>query len=68
MNAVVERLRDTSAPSVEELLDRARRLAPLLKERAGKAEQLRRVPDETIRDYNARHISGRGAGRCLGEQ
>ena len=53
MSAAVELLRDTSTPSVEELLDRARRLAPLLKERAGKAERLRRVPDETIRDYKA---------------
>ncbi len=34
-----------------ELLERARALAPSLRERAVRAEQLRRVPDETIEDY-----------------
>lgn len=34
----------------EELLDRARALTPKLKERAFKAEALRRLPDETVAD------------------
>lgn len=34
----------------EELLRRAQELAPVLKERAAQAEQLRRIPDETVKD------------------
>jgi 3-hydroxy-9,10-secoandrosta-1,3,5(10)-triene-9,17-dione monooxygenase len=41
----------TALPSREELLRRAEALAPILEERAAKAEALRRCPDETIRDY-----------------
>ncbi len=37
----------------EELLGTARELVPILRERARKTEQLRRVPDETISDLQA---------------
>jgi 3-hydroxy-9,10-secoandrosta-1,3,5(10)-triene-9,17-dione monooxygenase len=40
-----------AVPSPEELLARAQRLAPVLAERAAKAAELRRVPDETIADF-----------------
>ncbi len=39
--------------TAEELVERARKLAPVLKERAEKAAELRRVPDETIADFHA---------------
>ena len=41
--------------SREELLERARALAPVLKERAGKTEALRRLPEDTERAF---HDSG----------
>jgi 3-hydroxy-9,10-secoandrosta-1,3,5(10)-triene-9,17-dione monooxygenase len=43
------------APRFEELLARAEGLIPVLRERAPRAEQLRRMPDETIADL---HSSG----------
>jgi 3-hydroxy-9,10-secoandrosta-1,3,5(10)-triene-9,17-dione monooxygenase len=42
-------------PRFEELLSRAEALVPVLRERAPRAEQLRRLPDETIADL---HSSG----------
>ena len=42
-------------PRFEELLARAEALVPILRERAPRAEQLRRLPDETIADL---HSSG----------
>jgi len=42
-------------PDFAELLQRAEALVPVLRERAGKAEELRRLPDETIEDL---HRSG----------
>lgn len=39
-----------SPPSREELIDRAAALVPILRERAKKTEQMRRIPDETISD------------------
>jgi 3-hydroxy-9,10-secoandrosta-1,3,5(10)-triene-9,17-dione monooxygenase len=42
-------------PDFAELLARAEALVPALRERAGRAEELRRVPDETIEDL---HNSG----------
>ena len=42
-------------PRFEELLARAEALIPVLRERAPRAEQLRRLPDETIADL---HSSG----------
>src|SRR5262249_41800682 len=44
-----------AAPRFEELLARAEALIPVLRERAPRAEQLRRLPDETIADL---HTSG----------
>ncbi len=47
------------AESVEDagalLLSRAAELVPVLRERAAGAEQLRRIPDETLRDF---HVAG----------
>ncbi|HVC57319.1 MAG TPA: acyl-CoA dehydrogenase family protein [Stellaceae bacterium] len=42
-------------PDAAELLARAEALVPVLRERAGRAEELRRLPDETIADL---HQSG----------
>src|SRR6202049_1482034 len=42
-------------PRFEDLLARAEALVPVLRERAPRAEQLRRLPDETIADL---HSSG----------
>ncbi|MEX2449430.1 MAG: acyl-CoA dehydrogenase family protein [Rhodospirillales bacterium] len=38
--------------SREELMGRARDLIPVLRERAPKTEELRRIPDETIKDFH----------------
>ncbi len=45
---------ETSAapPRFEELLARAEALIPVLRERAERAEELRRLPDETIADLH----------------
>jgi 3-hydroxy-9,10-secoandrosta-1,3,5(10)-triene-9,17-dione monooxygenase len=45
----------SEAPRFEELLARAEALIPVLRERAPQAEELRRLPDETIADL---HSSG----------
>jgi 3-hydroxy-9,10-secoandrosta-1,3,5(10)-triene-9,17-dione monooxygenase len=45
--------RSTAAPSYTELLARAEALIPVLRERAPRAEELRRLPDETIADLHA---------------
>jgi 3-hydroxy-9,10-secoandrosta-1,3,5(10)-triene-9,17-dione monooxygenase len=42
-----------AAPRFEELVARAEELVPVLRERAPRAEQLRRLPDETIADLHA---------------
>src|ERR1044071_97302 len=39
-------------PELEELLARAEPLVPVLRERAGQTEELRRLPDETIEDLH----------------
>src|SRR5919206_1736118 len=39
-------------PELEELLARAEALVPVLRERAGRTEELRRLPDETIADLH----------------
>ena len=44
--------RTKSQPSREQLIERAAALVPVLRERAGKTEQLRRIPDETIADLH----------------
>ncbi len=41
---------DQNIPSPAELVARARAMIPVLKERAAKADTLRRIPDETIRE------------------
>ena len=41
----------SAIPTIEELAERARGLLPGLRERAKQAEQLRRMPDETIDDF-----------------
>lgn len=47
--------RSGAAPHFGELLERAEALIPVLRERAARAEELRRLPDETIADL---HHSG----------
>ena len=47
--------RNRSAPGIAELTSRAEALIPVLRERADRAEELRRLPDETIADL---HKSG----------
>ena len=42
-----------TVPRLEELLARAEALIPVLRERAPRAEELRRLPDETIADLHA---------------
>jgi 3-hydroxy-9,10-secoandrosta-1,3,5(10)-triene-9,17-dione monooxygenase len=39
-------------PSYDELWGRAQQLLPKLKERAARCEELRRIPDETLRDFH----------------
>jgi 3-hydroxy-9,10-secoandrosta-1,3,5(10)-triene-9,17-dione monooxygenase len=39
-------------PSHDELWGRARELLPVLRERAARCEELRRLPDETLRDFH----------------
>jgi len=44
-------------PSPEEMVDRARALAPVLRERAAACEAARRCPDETIADFYAAELN-----------
>jgi 3-hydroxy-9,10-secoandrosta-1,3,5(10)-triene-9,17-dione monooxygenase len=46
----------SAVPTREELLRRAEALVPVLEQRAGKAEQMRRCPDETVQDYIANDL------------
>lgn len=46
----------TGIPEHTELWDRARALLPVLKERAARCEELRRMPDETLRDFHAAQL------------
>ena len=39
-------------PDLPELMARAEALVPVLRERAGRTEELRRLPDETIEDLH----------------
>jgi 3-hydroxy-9,10-secoandrosta-1,3,5(10)-triene-9,17-dione monooxygenase len=41
----------TAGTSREQLLDRARKLVPVLRERAAETNELRRIPEATIRDF-----------------
>jgi 3-hydroxy-9,10-secoandrosta-1,3,5(10)-triene-9,17-dione monooxygenase len=42
----------TGIPGASELRERAEALLPALKERAARCEELRRLPDETLRDFH----------------
>lgn len=42
----------TAIPTREELIQRARELTPTLRERAKKAAEMRRIPDETFEDFH----------------
>jgi 3-hydroxy-9,10-secoandrosta-1,3,5(10)-triene-9,17-dione monooxygenase len=46
----------TGIPEHKELRERARALLPVLKERAARCEELRRMPDETLRDFHAAQL------------
>jgi 3-hydroxy-9,10-secoandrosta-1,3,5(10)-triene-9,17-dione monooxygenase len=50
--ARVDAVPAAQALSLDEALSRARELVPVLRARAAKCEELRRVPDETVRDLN----------------
>ena len=50
----------------EELLRRASQLVPVLKERAARTEQLRQIPDETVRDLKASGLIRIGNPRRYG--
>ena len=43
-------------PSHQELWDRAEQLLPVLRERAPRCEELRRMPEETVRDFHAAQL------------
>ena len=45
------RVSNTAAPTIDELEARAEAMLPRLRERAARAEELRRVPDETIDEF-----------------
>jgi len=46
----------TGIPTPEELRRRAEALLPALRERAARSEALRRIPDETLRDFHAAEL------------
>ena len=46
----------TGIPKHKELWERAEALLPVLRERAAQCEELRRLPDETLRDFHASQI------------
>lgn len=50
MTATAERPASTERPSAETLIARAEALVPVLRERAQVCEELRRIPEETMRD------------------
>ncbi len=52
--------------TTEELLGRASELVPVLKERAARTEQLRRVPDETVRDLLSSGLYRTGVPKRFG--
>ena len=54
------------APIEAELLKRAAALTPVLKERAGRAEELRRVPEETVSDLLATGLHRIGVPKRFG--
>ena len=54
------------APTESELLARAAGLVPVLKERAGRTEELRRIPDDTVSDVLATGLHRIGVPRKFG--
>jgi len=56
----------TKVLTPEELLGRASRLVPALKERAGYTEELRRIPDETLEDLKASELYRIGVPKRFG--
>ena len=52
MSAVAQAAAAAQALTLEEALARARFLVPKLKERAARAEEMRRCPDESVRELN----------------
>ncbi len=50
----------------EELLRRATELVPVLRERAAQTEELRRIPDESVRDLLASELHLIGVPRRFG--
>ena len=52
MSALVDAVPAAPNLSLDEALARARDLVPVLRARAARCEELRRVPDETVRDLN----------------
>ena len=53
MSAVAQAASAAPVLTLEEAFARARELVPRLKERAARAEELRRCPDESVRELNA---------------
>src|SRR5690242_11877277 len=53
MLASITRARWEAAMTPDEFLGRVRDLAPAIRERTARAEQLRRLPDETLADFQA---------------
>ena len=47
-----QRVANFASPGHEELWGRAEQLVPKLKERAARCEELRRMPDDTLRDFH----------------
>ena len=66
----VAELRSTGAaekiPTADELIARARALAPKLRERAVKAERDREVPQESVEEYLEFRADPRAAAEALG--
>ncbi len=56
----------TETPATEELMKRASRLVPVLKERAADTEEIRRVPDETVDDLLSSGLYRIGVPRRFG--
>ena len=63
---MVASIQAMGAPSEAELLKQAAALTPVLKERAGPAEELRRVPDETVSDLLATGLHRIGVPKRFG--
>ena len=65
-NSVTERMNITKELTPEELLGRASGLVPALRDRAAQTEELRRIPDESVRDILASGLHLIGVPRRFG--